>query len=329
MKNKNFKRDIYLYIPFFKKEGENFMELSLPFMIQALPKNESEKTAMLKNQWTLIYYNCLTNILNGIFEYENLDLNNIDRLNKSFFYYNYCGAIKDSKLGLLFSPIIPTGTPDLFGEYTEFQFELLNKKIYTMDKDIAIGKNFNFNNVSDNILCWQYAEQLAECKISILNATILSRAVANIVGDEETIRQNSQIFNDYELGKINYFTSDDIANSFKPFSFVLPSTLKEYYDTMREIINEFLEITGLDFLSNPSKRERLLVDEINKNDIKSTLLINKINNRKKFIDKVNELFNTNIVLKIADITESDIDTILNSNVDNVDNSVDNLEKEGE
>ena len=62
MKNKNFKRDIYLYIPFFKKEGENFMELSLPFMIQALPKNESEKTAMLKNQWTLIYYNCLTNI---------------------------------------------------------------------------------------------------------------------------------------------------------------------------------------------------------------------------------------------------------------------------
>ena len=88
-----------------------------------------------------------------------------------------------------------------------------------------------------------------------------------------------------------------------------------------------MEITGFDFINNPSKKERLIVDEINKNDIKSTLLIQKIRNREKFIDKVNDLFGTNIKLKIADVTKTNFDTIF-ENVDNVDNSV-NLEKDGD
>ncbi|MBO7696105.1 MAG: hypothetical protein J6T10_26015 [Methanobrevibacter sp.] len=297
----------------------------LPFMIN--PENEENKALFLKNQWSLIYYNFLSNILNGLFDYENLDENNIDRINKSFFFYGYCGCINDEKLGILFSPVTPTGNPDIFGNYTEFQFELLNKKIYTLDKNIAVGKNFNLNYITDNMICWKYATQLADCKLSILNATILSRYAINIVGDENSVRQNAQIYNDYELGKINFFTADDINESFKPINFVLPTTLEDYYNTIREIINEFLEITGFDFINNPSKKERLIVDEINKNDIKSTLLIQKIRNREKFIDKVNDLFGTNIKLKIADVTKTNFDTIF-ENVDNVDNSV-NLEKDGD
>lgn len=294
----------------------------LPFMVN--PENEENKALILKEQWSMIYYNFLANILNGLFDYENIDDNNIDRINKSFFYYNYCGCINDDKLGLLFSPVTPCGSPDIFGNYTEFQFELLNQKIFTIDKNIAIGKNFNFNYMTDNIICWKYATQLADCKLSILNATILSRYALNIVGDENTVRQNAQIYNDFELGKINYFTADDISDSFKPINFVLPTTLEEYYNAMREIINEFLEVTGFDFINNPSKKERLIVPEVEKNDIKSTLLIQKIRNREKFIDKVNDLFGTDIKLKVADVTKSDIETIF-ENVDNVDNNVDNLE----
>ena len=95
--------------------------------------------------------------------------------------------------------------------------------------------------------------------------------------------------------------------NFKTLSFSTPETISSYYDGLRDILNEFLTVTGLSSLVNPNKKERLISSEISSNDdIKNTLLSNRIQNRKEFIANVNEKFGTDWKV---DVDSKIIDTV--------------------
>lgn len=284
----------------------------LPFLRQST--NEIEKSINTREYWTLLYYEQLSNIILGVFDYKSEKINKInrERINKSLFYYNYVGCIFDKNYGVLISPVTPQGKADMFNNYTDFKIDLLeNSKTYQIDKDIIVCRNLDNTMITDNMLCYLFAEQLAELKISILNATILSRYSANVVTDNEnSIREKKSIFDDFQIGKINFFTKKRIDENIGTLNFVPPEKLTEYYNGRREIINEFLETTGLSSLVNPNKKERLLTEEISSNDdIKSTLLLNKINNRIDFVNSINKKFDLDIKLVIADVIN--IDTLYN------------------
>ena len=284
------------------------------------PTNQTDKTLIDKSIWTDIYYRTLSNILMGLFEYENMSYTLTKRLNYSSFNSTYFGAFKlDDEL--IFTPLIPHGELNAWGEYSSYSAVMPNGENKTLNReDVVIGSNFYLPVICDAALCYEYAKDLAELKVSIENAIVLSRKTAIIESDNSNeVDELLTQFNSHTLGNpviIRKSRANGSGN--KAMSFGDMSDTTEYYECFRNIITDFLTVTGLSSLVNPNKKERLIVAESESNeDIKNTLIQNRIDNRQYFLDEVNKKFNTDFTFKFNDKV----------NIDNFENLI-NTEKGG-
>lgn len=284
------------------------------------PTNQTDKTLIDKSIWTDIYYRTLSNILMGLFEYENMSYTLTKRLNYSSFNSTYFGAFKlDDEL--IFTPLIPHGELNAWGEYSSYSAVMPNGENKNLNReDVVIGSNFYLPIICDSALCYEYAKDLAELKVSIENAIVLSRKTAIIESDNSNeVDELLTQFNSHTLGNpviIRKSRANGSGN--KAMSFGDMSDTTEYYECFRNIITDFLTVTGLSSLVNPNKKERLIVAESESNeDIKNTLIQNRIDNRQYFLDEVNKKFNTDFTFKFNDKV----------NIDNFENLI-NTEKGG-
>lgn len=284
------------------------------------PTNQTDKTLIDKSIWTDIYYRTLSNILMGLFEYENMSYTLTKRLNYSSFNSTYFGAFKlDGEL--IFTPLIPHGELNAWGEYSTYSAVMPNGENKMLNReDVVIGSNFYLPVICDSALCYEYAKDLAELKVSIENAIVLSRKTAIIESDNSNeVDELLTQFNSHTLGNpviIRKSRANGSGN--KTMSFGDMSDTTEYYECFRNIITDFLTVTGLSSLVNPNKKERLIVAESESNeDIKNTLIQNRIDNRQYFLDEVNKKFNTDFTFKFNDKV----------NIDNFENLI-NTEKGG-
>lgn len=284
------------------------------------PTNQTDKTLIDKSIWTDIYYRTLSNILMGLFEYENMSYTLAKRLNYSSFNSTYFGAFKlDDEL--IFTPLIPHGELNAWGEYSSYSAVMPNGENKSLNReDVVIGSNFYLPIICDSALCYEYAKDLAELKVSIENAIVLSRKTAIIESDNSNeVDELLTQFNSHTLGNpviIRKSRANGSGN--KAMSFGDMSDTTEYYECFRNIITDFLTVTGLSSLVNPNKKERLIVAESESNeDIKNTLIQNRIDNRQYFLDEVNKKFNTDFTFKFNDKV----------NIDNFENLI-NTEKGG-
>lgn len=267
------------------------------------PTNQTDKTLIDKSIWTDIYYRTLSNILMGLFEYENMSYTLTKRLNYSSFNSTYFGAFKlDDEL--IFTPLIPHGELNAWGEYSSYSAVMPNGENKTLNReDVVIGSNFYLPVICDSALCYEYAKDLAELKVSIENAIVLSRKTAIIESDNSNeVDELLTQFNSHTLGNpviIRKSRANGSGN--KAMSFGDMSDTTEYYECFRNIITDFLTVTGLSSLVNPNKKERLIVAESESNeDIKNTLIQNRIDNRQYFLTEVNKKFNTDFTFKFND-----------------------------
>lgn len=277
------------------------------FVLQ--PTNGTEQALYDKERWKYIWYGVLSNILTGIFDYENV--NNVlrRRIDQSFFNSAYVCAFKDSTDNQIVAPANPTGRLNAWNEYSAFMAIMPDGTEKQVTKENAvIGYNYNITSVSDSVLAWQYAQCLAELKVSIDNAIILSRKSALLeVPDKNSLNEVLTQFNNHTVGNPVTVSLNRPDTNFKTLSFSTPETISSYYDGLRDVLNEFLTVTGLSSLVNPNKKERLITSEISSNDdIKNTLLSNRIQNRKEFIANVNEKFGTDWKV---DVDDKIIDTV--------------------
>lgn len=279
----------------------NNMNNMLFFMLS--PQNEVDKAITDNLRWTNIWYGVLSNIMSGIFKYNNVPKPLVKRLNVSFFTSSYVGAYEDDKLGIVIAPCIPIGKINNWGEYPSYDIILPtgDSKRVNID-DVVIGYNYDLPTICDSVLCYEYAKQIAEIKLSIDNAIILSRKTAMVeVPNENATNEVLTKFNNHTIGVPIIVSKRRPEEKFETLELANPNTVDEYYNGLRDILNEFLTTTGLSSLVNPNKKERLITDEISSNDdIKNTLLSNRINNRELFISAINEKFGTNWEVNVDD-----------------------------
>lgn len=264
------------------------------------PTNQTDKSLIDKSMWTSIYYKTLSNILMGLFEYDNMSYALTRRLNYSSFNSTYFGAfLYDTEL--IFTPVLPQGEMNAWGEYSRYDAVLPNGKTKRLNReDVVIGSNFYLPIICDSALCYEYAKDLAELKISIENAIVLSRKTAVIESDNSNeVNELLTQFNSHTLGNpVIIRKSRTTGDGNKTLSFGATTDIEDYYSAFRNIITDFLTVTGLSSLVNPNKKERLIVAESESNeDIKNTLIQNRIDNRQYFIDEVNKKFKTNFKIK--------------------------------
>ncbi len=293
---------------------DNFANNLLFFLLK--PENEVDEGQLNRVEWEKIFYGVLSNIMTGIFTYGNMERPQIICTEKSFFHSSYVGAYEDGSTGVIVAPIVPVGKMNNWGTYS--QFDVLLPDGNTVRKnanELVVGYTYNIPTIPDSLLCWKYAEILAELKISILNGIILSRRSAIIeVEDENMVNEVLTAFNRHRVGApVTIAKSRRGGTSNNVMEFSNATTVTEYYDNVRDVLNEFLTVTGLSSLVNPNKKERLLDNEISSNeDIKNTLLTNRIENREDFIKAVNERYGTkwevsvdeNIIAMIDDLKQT-------------------------
>ena len=284
------------------------------------PQNGIDKGITDNLKWTNIWYGVLSNIMSGIFTYDNIPKPLIKRLNTSFFTSSYVGAYEDDKLGIVVAPCTPIGKINNWGEYPSYDLILPSGKTKRVNiDDVVIGYNYDLPTVCDSVLCYEYAKQIAEIKISIDNAIILSRKTAMVeVPSENATNEVLTKFNNHSVGVPIIVSKSRPEEEFKTLELANPNSIDDYYNGLRDILNEFLTTTGLSSLVNPNKKERLITDEISSNDdIKNTLLSNRITNRELFITSINEKFDTNWKVSVDDNIFKTVNNLVN-NVNNYD-----------
>ena len=292
-----------------------------------LPTNQEEKSSIDKIKYFNIWYGVLSNIISSIFDYENIDKTLRRRLDQSFFVSAYvCAFELDSVGGLVFAPCMPMGERNAWGEFTQFQAILPNgefRQFNITDEKFVIGYNYNIPTISDSVMVYQFADTLSEVEISIRNSIILSRKCNVLeVDNENATDEVLSKFNAMQIGNPIIISKRRTDQETKSLNIDKPTIVSEYFDGLRDILNEFLTVTGLSSLVNPNKKERLITDEISSNDdIKNTLLKNRIENRIEFIENVNAAFDTNFEVKVNENIKETVNDLFND-VNNYDENDD-------
>ena len=277
------------------------------------PTNETENVDYKRLLYTSTFYGILANIITGIFQYDNIT--DIQRLtiDRSFFFNNYVGACKTVDYGFIVAPVGPQGNINVYGEYDQYNVIFSNAEnlTYNVDsEDFVLGRLTNMPTVSDCMLCYMYASQLAEIKLSIDNSIKLSRKVSLFVGDDNQVRSYKQLYDKVDNGEPFAIVSQYDDNNTKMLNFDRPTSVGEYYDNFRDTVLEFLSMTGLSELYNPNKKERLVTDEVNNTqNIQNTLLKNRVENRKEFINKINDKFGLEIEVALNFSLKDDIENL--------------------
>lgn len=293
---------------------DNFANRLLFFILK--PENEIEEGQLNRTEWQYIFYGVLSNIMTGIFTYENMERSRIRLVEKSYFHSSYVGAFNDDTAGVVVAPITPVGKMNNWGMYSRYDVLMPDGTTKQMSADdLVVGYSYNIPTIPDSLLCWKFAEVLAEIKISIENGIILSRKSAMIeVDDENMLEEVLTAFNNHRVGApVTIKKSRKGGTSSNVMEFTSATTVTEFYDNVRDVLNEFLTVTGLSSLVNPNKKERLLDNEISSNeDIKNTLLTNRIENREDFIKEVNERFGTDWKVSVDPSILSQVEDLQNT-----------------
>ena len=283
-------------------------------------RNEEEKTVFNTVIWDNIYYSFLSNICCGIFNFEKLTKDEENLLVKSVFKFNFIACYRTSENVLIFCGATPVGSPNEYGIYNKYILNLTNeqKSVNYTDENVVICNINTIVGVTYNDLCWEFSNLLTETKKSILNSIILSRCTKIFEVENENDVEDivTTINSTLEIGKPYTIRKGAFTNSLNVVNCPVEDTNK-YFDVIREILNEFLTITGLSSLVAPNKKERLITDEVSSNnDIKGTILKRQLDNLLHFCDEIKEKFNKEIYVtineNIEEITEENIKGVLNN-----------------
>lgn len=281
------------------------------FLFYLMPTNETDKALINKMDWVSIYYRTLGNVLLGLFKYDGLKPIQKKRLQMSYFNSMYVGAFMLDGT-LTFAPLMPVGNINAWGEYSAYNAVLPDgTQMLLKYDDVVIGTNLTMPTICDSALTYKFASLLAELKLSITNNLILSRKSAIMETENPNgVQELIQKYQKHSIGEPIIIEKARTTNNTKVMQFTDITDTTEYYDNFRDIINDFLITTGLSSLVNPNKKERLVVSETeSNNDIKNTLLVNRIENRKQFVEEVNERFGTNISININTEITDDVEKI--------------------
>lgn len=277
-------------------------------------RNEEERALFNTLNWDNIYYSFLSNICNGIFNFENLTKSEEDLLITSIFKYNFICYYNNNNIPI-FCGATPLGQPNDNGEYTSYTLHLNtgSKTVNAFDKNLIIGKLNTIVGVTYDDLCNEFASLLTETKKSILNSIILSRMSkvfeCENANDVESLKK--ELDTTLDVGKPYIIHKGTFNKSTSVTSINVEDTTK-YFDVIREVLNEFLSIIGLTSLVAPNKKERLITDEIKSNDdIKGTILARQLDNLENFINEINSQYNKNIMVSINEKIDETINNTIN------------------
>lgn len=285
-----------------------------------------KKVALYDNnmEFQNMFYNLL-NILMYSFSIEGLP----DSCNERFFKLNlifngYAALIKDPDLGYLSLGVRPTVNSsqlNIYGEYPDvmaFGWNGFNKQ-YTnymygtdnSDAEAVICRDNEMMYPMINII-WMYAKRLTNT-MRTLDITARKLKTPYFITCDETQKSSiKKILEDVDFNQDSIIANrSTMPNEFNVLQTgVQPESVRvlwEHYSNLESEIRTFL---GINSAANLDKKERLVVDEAEANDILTDINIQyRLKSYQQFCDTVNNLWGLNIsFVSNIDIVEKQAET---------------------
>lgn len=292
-----------------------------------------KKVALYENdiEFQNMFYNLL-NILMYSFSIEGLP----DSCNERFFKLNlifngYAALIKDPDLGYLSLGVRPTVNSsqlNIYGEFPDvmaFGWNGFNKQ-YTnymygtdnSDAEAVICRDNDMMYPMINII-WMYAKRLTDTMRTLDITARKLKTPYFITCDEAQKSSIKKILEDVDFNQDSIIANrSTMPNEFNVLQTgVQPESVRvlwEHYSNLESEIRTFL---GINSAANLDKKERLVVDEAEANDILTDINIQyRLKSYQQFCNTVNNLWGLNIsFVSNIDIVEkqAEIDSSKNSN----------------
>lgn len=270
-----------------------------------------KKVALCENniEFQNMFYNLL-NILMYSFSIEGLP----DSCNERFFKLNlifngYAALIKDPDLGYLSLGVRPTVNSsqlNIYGEYPDvmaFGWNGFNKQ-YTnymygtdnSDAEAVICRDNDMMYPMINIV-WMYAKRLTDTMRTLDITARKLKTPYFITCDEAQKSSIKKILEDVDFNQDSIIANrSTMPNEFNVLQTgVQPESVRvlwEHYSNLESEIRTFL---GINSAANLDKKERLVVDEAEANDILTDINIQyRLKSYQQFCDTVNNLWGLNI-----------------------------------
>ena len=270
-----------------------------------------KKVALYENdiEFQNMFYNLL-NILMYSFSIEGLP----DSCNERFFKLNlifngYAALIKDPDLGYLSLGVRPTVNSsqlNIYGEYPDvmaFGWNGFNKQ-YTnymygtdnSDAEAVICRDNDMMYPMINII-WMYAKRLTDTMRTLDITARKLKTPYFITCDEAQKSSIKKILEDVDFNQDSIIANrSTMPNEFNVLQTgVQPESVRvlwEHYSNLESEIRTFL---GINSAANLDKKERLVVDEAEANDILTDINIQyRLKSYQQFCDTVNNLWGLNI-----------------------------------
>lgn len=270
-----------------------------------------KKVALYENdiEFQNMFYNLL-NILMYSFSIEGLP----DSCNERFFKLNlifngYAALIKDPDLGYLSLGVRPTVNSsqlNIYGEFPDvmaFGWNGFNKQ-YTnymygtdnTDAEAVICRDNDMMYPIVNII-WIYAKRLTDTMRTLDVTARKLKTPYFITCDEAQKSSIKKILDDVDFNQDSIIANrSTMPNEFNVLQTgVQPESVRvlwEHYSNLESEIRTFL---GINSAANLDKRERLVVDEAEANDILTDINIQyRLKSYQQFCDTVNNLWGLNI-----------------------------------
>lgn len=270
-----------------------------------------KKVALYENniEFQNMFYNLL-NILMYSFSIEGLP----DSCNERFFKLNlifngYTALIKDPDLGYLSLGVRPTVNSsqlNIYGEFPDvmaFGWNGFNKQ-YTnymygtdnTDAEAVICRDNDMMYPMINII-WMYAKRLTDTMRTLDITARKLKTPYFITCDEAQKSSIKKILEDVDFNQDSIIANrSTMPNEFNVLQTgVQPESVRvlwEHYSNLESEIRTFL---GINSAANLDKKERLVVDEAEANDILTNINIQyRLKSYQQFCDTVNNLWGLNI-----------------------------------
>ena len=270
-----------------------------------------KKVALYENniEFQNIFYNLL-NIAMYSFSIKGLP----DSCNERFFKLNlifngYAALIKDPDLGYLSLGVRPTVNSsqlNIYGEYPDvmaFGWNGFNKQYtnymygtYNYDAEAVICRDNDLMYPIVNIL-WIYAKRLTDTMRTLDITARKLKTPYFITCDEAQKSSIKKILEDVDFNQDSIIANrSTMPNEFNVLQTgVQPESVRvlwEHYSNLESEIRTFL---GINSAANLDKKERLVVDEAQANDILTDINIQyRLKSYQQFCDTVNNLWGLNI-----------------------------------
>lgn len=222
-------------------------------------------------------------------------------IERALFEYGQCAFVDDTDVGLLCLPCVPDNSINVYGEPTS---------VTTIG--IGYSKQFNTSDIVrilNNDACVPtshhvdyYTHKISEID-KAMNKNLNQQKRPFIIGTtkqtELSIRNMMKKVND-DVEEI--YVDEKMTNGgdigAKALKTDVPYLIDKYQQHKNDLICEFLTIMGLNNSSaNNSKKERLLVDEVNVNNGEILMYLDiDFKNRLKACEEINKKFGLNVTV---------------------------------